>query len=178
MPLLISASHLGGGSGAVGQDFVVLLDVDDRGISGGSSNAIDDSGRVGEGDGTEVGKGNQLAGGVTLLKVLHDPLGVILAERAIGHAGESLLDRGTGGKVLDGGSAASLACRDHGHLDRVTRRDGDAREVVYIMGSTSLSTDPVGEHVMTYKSSRDTTHTKHRSSRWNPRHTSRCQSAR
>lgn len=134
MPLLISASDLGGRGGAAGQDLVVLLNVDNGGIGGGSGNAINDSGRVGEGDGTEVGKGDQLAGGVALLKVLHDPLGVILAERAIGHAGEGLLDGGTGSQVLDSGGAASLACRNDGHLDGVTRGDGDAREVVYMVG--------------------------------------------
>lgn len=132
MPLLISASNLGGGGGAAGQDLVVLLNVDDSGIGGGSGNATNDSGRVGEGDGTEVGKGDQLAGGIALLKVLDDPLGVILAERAIGHAGEGLLHGGTGSQVLNGRSAASLACCNDGHLDRVTSGDGDAREVVYM----------------------------------------------
>lgn len=141
MPLLISASDLGGGGRAAGEDLVVLLDIDNGRVGGGSGNAINDSGRVGEGDGTKVGKWDQLAGGVAFLKVLDDPLGVILAERAIGHAGEGLLHSGTGGQVLDSRSAASLACRDDGHLDGVTRGDGYAREVVYMTALIKKAND-------------------------------------
>lgn len=80
---------------------------------------------VGELEGAVVGKGDERA---ALLKVLDDPLGVVLAE-LVDLGAEGVGDRVTGSQVLDGGGTGLLAGRLDGGLDRVTGGDVQGSEV-------------------------------------------------
>lgn len=94
--LHVSAGNLAGGGRAVSKDLIALLNVDDGGIARVDDTAGLGGGDVGEGNGAEVSKGHERAGGAALLKVLHDPLGVVLAEGAVRDVGEGLGHGGAG----------------------------------------------------------------------------------
>lgn len=118
------------GDGNGGQN-LVLLDVDDGGILRTNGRAILGSGAAGESHGAKVGKGNQ---GVILLKVLDDPLSVVLTQIAINTPSEAVGDRGTGAHVLNRGGTSGVAAGIDGDLDGITGRDGDVAEVVGVVG--------------------------------------------
>ena len=68
------------------------------------------------------------------VKVLDDPLGVVLAERTqAGLVAERVRDALASGVVGDLGRAAGFATRGHGHGDGVPGREADAAEVVRVV---------------------------------------------
>ena len=116
-----------GGDG--GQNTAVLLHVDDGRARGGGRAARRASRHTSEGDGAPVGEGDEAS---ALREVLDDPLRVLLAERGL--AGERVRDRLPGGVVDDRRRPAGARRRGHGHGDRVSGADRDAREVVRKVG--------------------------------------------
>lgn len=115
------AAAAGGGRG---QDPPVLLDVDEGRASGGHRAARGARRRARELHGAEVGEGHER---VALLKVLDDPLGVLLAE--LRARGERLAHGLAARHVLDHSGAGRRRGRGDGELDLVAGADGDAREV-------------------------------------------------
>ena len=83
----------------------------------------------GEGDGAPVGEGNER---VALLVILNDPLSVLFAKSRGG--GKRLGNGNTGGHVLDDCRARLGGLGSDGELDLVTSLDGDAGEVVGVVG--------------------------------------------
>lgn len=116
----------GGAAGSAGRlNAEAGAHVDDSGAAG-----VDSRAALGSLGGSElhraiVGEADQ---GATLLKVLNDPLGVVLAQ-GVPLAGEGVGDALASGQVLDGGSSGGLAGSNNGALDRVSSRYGDAAEV-------------------------------------------------
>lgn len=86
---------------------------------------------TGEGDSAEVSKRHQRPVG---LKVLDDPLGIVLAQVAVHTTSEGVSDSLALGHVLDSRRASGLAGRINGDPDRVASGDGDAAEVVRVVG--------------------------------------------
>ena len=136
MPRVGDATRLniGDGDGAArggdgGQHGAALLDVDEGGARGADGAARGARGRAGELDGAEVGEGHE---GAALLEVLDDPLGVVLAERGL--AGERVRDGLARAHVRDLRRAAGLGRRGDGDGDGVAGGEGDAREVVGVVG--------------------------------------------
>lgn len=110
------------------QNLAVLLDIDNSGTRGTN---ITISVSAAEGDGAKVGKRHQRTVG---LKVLNDPLGVVLAQIAVHTTIEGVGFRHAGGQVLNRRGASGQAGRINGDLDRVASADGDAAEVVCVVG--------------------------------------------
>lgn len=117
---VLASDGLAGG-GARGVDSTALADVDDGGVGASLDGGPAGLGSVcvGELDRAEVGKRNQ---GETLLKVLNDPLGIILAQVALS-TGEGVGDRLSSGGVLKCSSALASGSRLNGHDDGVTGGD-------------------------------------------------------
>lgn len=104
-----------------------MLDIKD-GSTGKTNGGSGLDGRsTGEGNATEVGKGDE---GVALLVILNNPLGIVLAEVCPNITGESVGNGGTLGNVLNDGGSGSFGGGGNGDLDGVTSRDGDTGEVI------------------------------------------------
>ena len=125
----VGDSDRGRAGGDGGQNTAVLLHVDDGRARGGGRAARGASRHTSEGDGAPVGEGDEAS---ALREVLDDPLRVLLAERGL--AGERVRDRLAGGVVDDRRRPAGARRRGHGHGDRVSGADRDAREVVRKVG--------------------------------------------
>jgi hypothetical protein len=111
-----------------GQNLAVLLDIH----KGGTRRTnVTISVSTGEGDGAKVSKRHQRT---ARLKVLNDPLGVVLAQIAIHTTIEGVCDRLAGVMVSDSRSASSIAARINADRDGVASVDGDAAEVVCVVG--------------------------------------------
>lgn len=82
-----------------------MLNVEDGGAAGGHRCAALDCRCAGKSDGAKVGKRHQLARVAALFKVLDNPLGIILAKRAVRDAGERLGDRLASSDILNHGRA-------------------------------------------------------------------------
>ena len=108
----------------LGEGLAVLLDIGDRGTSGGERARVGGGRGLGEGDGAKVRERHGLA---IVLKVLDDPLSILLAQR---HSRRDVLrDRLVGGEVDDGGRARGLVGGLDGEHDLVVRAERDAGEV-------------------------------------------------
>jgi hypothetical protein len=128
--LNVFASNTGGTwDRTVGQD-AVLLEIDDGSTSNTDGSSALDSRGTGESDSAEVGELDEAS---VLLEIFNNPLGVVLAERAVNTAGEGVADGLALGEVLHGGCAGGLGCCGDGYLDAVTGGDGDAAEVVCVV---------------------------------------------
>ena len=111
------------------EDLVVLLDVNERRAGRADGRAADGARRrAGEGDGAEVGEGNE---GAALLEVLDDPLRVVLAERGL--AGEGVRDGLPGRLVGDRRRAARLGSRGDRDGHSVAGGEADTGEVVGVV---------------------------------------------
>lgn len=116
----------GGAAGSAGRlDLKGSTHVDDGGAGGVDGSTVLGGRGTSELERAVVGEADQ---GVTLLKVLDDPLGVVLAQR-VDLSGEGVGHGDTGSQVLDDGSAGLQAGGSDGALDGVAGRDGDAGEV-------------------------------------------------
>lgn len=116
--------------GGRGKDLAALLNVDEAGTaSAGGATRDKASGRASEGDSAEVGEGHKAS---ARLVVLNDPLSVLLAQSRRG--GDSLRNRLAGGVVLDHSRAGGLGSGGDSDGDRVAGREGDAGEVIGVIG--------------------------------------------
>lgn len=129
-PFLDIGDGNGGGSGGDRGQHLVLLNIDEGGARGADSAAGGGGGlSIGEGDAPEVSKSDQRG---ALLEVLDDPLCVLFAES---RAGRDRLAHGLArGFVLNDGGAGLGAGGSDGDGNLVTGAEGDAGEVVGVVG--------------------------------------------
>lgn len=113
------------------QNLAALLDINQSGARRPNSGTAIGSLSPGEGDSAKVSKRHQRPVG---LKVFNDPLGIVLAQIAVHAAGEGVGDSLALGHILDSGRASGLAGCINGDPDRVASGDGDAAEVVRVVG--------------------------------------------
>lgn len=131
---LVGAGNSGARGAARGVDGAGLADVNDGGIITSIDSGAGALGSVGIGelDRVEVGEGNQ---GQTLLEVLNNPLGVVLAQVGLGGGGRKGVGHGlAGGGVLEGGGTGAGAGGLDGHGDGVTSRDVEVEVVSVVYG--------------------------------------------
>ena len=121
-----------GGSGGLGNDLVVLLNVDDGGASNALGGAVGDVRSTGEGDGTEVGESDETA---ARFEVLHNPFGVLVAQVAVfALVGERVGDGLARAVIHDGRRAGGLAGRLDGGGDLVAGAHLEAGELDGVVG--------------------------------------------
>jgi len=109
-----------------------LLNVNDGGTGGANSRRPLESGSSSESDRPEVGKLDKRA---TLLIILNNPLSIRLTEASLGTlVAESVRDSLSSGDILNSGSPSSQAGRGDSDLDRVAGFEGDAGEIVRVVG--------------------------------------------
>lgn len=108
----------------------VLLNINYGGTAGVNSGSALGGLGTGESDSTKVSEGNQAA---ALLKVLNDPFSVVLA-KLVGLAREFVGNSSTLGDIFNNSRTGRGAASSHGDFDNIPSRDGDASEIVGVVG--------------------------------------------
>jgi len=113
------------------QDLATLPNVHDGGTRGTNSPAVADGLGISEGNRSEISERDE---GATGFKILDNPFSVCLTEIALSASSELVSDGLAIGEVLDSGSSGALSGGLNSNLDGVALRDGDAAEVIRVVG--------------------------------------------